>query len=152
MKSFINFLPPWVETNMQPAFYDKESGSCLQQTARMYAKVNQLVRISNEQYAKIEEFIAKFVELKDYVDDYFDNLDVQEEINNKLDEMTEDGTLQEIIEAYLQPNVTWTFDTVSDMNYFIFIIDIYYLFSASAIFIARTFSGRPNSVMNPDAS
>ena len=31
------------------------------------------------------------------ISDYFDNLDVQEEINNKLDAMAEDGTLAEII-------------------------------------------------------
>lgn len=103
MKNFINFLPPWVETNIQPAFYDKQSGTCLQQTARMYAKVNQLVRIANEQYAKIEEFIAKFVELKDFVDDYFENLDVQVEINNKLDQMVETGEFQTILDAVITP-------------------------------------------------
>lgn len=101
MSNRINFLPPWVEANMQPAFYEKQSGTCIQQTARMYAKVNQLVRIANEQYAKIEEYIGKFVELKDYVEDYFDNLDVQEEINNKLDAMAEDGTLGAIVGTYV---------------------------------------------------
>ena len=120
MKSFINFLPPWVETNIQPAFYDKESGTVLQQTARMYAKVNQLIRhfneLSKETRETVAEFIAKFVELKDFVDTYFENLDVQEEINNKLDVMAEDGTLQEIIASYLDSNVTWTFDTVADMK------------------------------------
>lgn len=49
-----------------------------------------------------QETQQAFVELKSYVDDYFDNLDVQEEINNKLDEMTESGTLQSIIFDYLQ--------------------------------------------------
>ena len=38
--------------------------------------------------------------LQNYVDNYFNNLDVQEEINNKLDEMAQDGTLAEIIEDY----------------------------------------------------
>ena len=42
-----------------------------------------------------------FNELNDYVRDYFANLDVQEEINNKLDAMVEDGTLEEIISNYL---------------------------------------------------
>ena len=102
MKSFINFLPPWVETNMQPAFYDKESGSCLQQTARMYAKVNQLVRIANEQWETIQDYINQFIELKDFVDDYFDNLDVQQEINNKLDAMAQDGSLQELLAVQLE--------------------------------------------------
>lgn len=36
-------------------------------------------------------------ELQEYVANYFDNLDVTEEINNKLDEMAEDGTLAQII-------------------------------------------------------
>lgn len=119
-KLFVPFLPPWVETGLQPAFYDKESGSVLQQTARMYAKVNQLIRmfncLSKETKEIVEEYILKFTELKDFVDDYFDNLDVQDEINNKLDEMVEAGTLQEIITAYIQANVAWTFDTVADMQ------------------------------------
>lgn len=57
-----------------------------------------------------------FNDLKSYVDNYFDNLDVQEEINNKLDDMVEAGTLQEIITSYIQANVAWTFDTVADMK------------------------------------
>ena len=99
----INFLPPWVETNLQPAFYDLESGTCLQQTARMYDKVNQLVRSVNEQNDTIADYIQQFIDLKDYCEDYFDNLDVQQEINNKLDQMVEDGTLTVLIGAYCQP-------------------------------------------------
>lgn len=38
-----------------------------------------------------------FTELQTYINNYFDNLDVQEEINNKLDEMVEDGTMDQII-------------------------------------------------------
>lgn len=38
-----------------------------------------------------------YQDLKDYVDNYFEDLDIQEEINNKLDEMVEDGTFNEII-------------------------------------------------------
>lgn len=119
-KLFAPFLPPWAETGLQPAFYDLESGTVLQQTARMYDKVNQLIRLFNELSEEtkttVEEYIAKFVELKDFVDTYFENLDVQEEINNKLDDMAEDGTLQEIITTYIQSNVAWTFDDISEMQ------------------------------------
>ena len=87
---FIEVLPPWVETGLQPAFYDKESGTVLQQTARMYAKVIELIKSQNK-------VLQDFTTLYNYVHDYFDNLDVQEEINNKLDAMTEDGTMAEII-------------------------------------------------------
>lgn len=46
---------------------------------------------------------------------WFDNLDVQEEINNKLDEMASDGTLQEIIADYLDTKALFTFDTENDL-------------------------------------
>ena len=51
----------------------------------------------NEDIENIEELTTLCNELKDYVDNYFDNLDVQEEINNKLDDMVEDGTLKSIL-------------------------------------------------------
>lgn len=51
------------------------------------------------------ELQALFIELKDFVDNYFDNLDVQEEINNKLDSMVEDGTLTALIGAYCSPRL-----------------------------------------------
>ena len=57
-----------------------------------------------------------FNELKSYVDNYFENLDVQEEINNKLDDMVESGTLQEIITQYINSTALWMFDTVGDMK------------------------------------
>ena len=41
-----------------------------------------------------------FQGLHDYVMNYFDNLDVQEEINNKLDQMAADGTLDTILLPY----------------------------------------------------
>lgn len=47
---------------------------------------------------------------------YFETLDVQEEINNKLDDMAEAGTLQEIIAAYLELQSLITFDTVADLK------------------------------------
>lgn len=98
---FVEFLPPWIETGLQPAFYDKESGTALQQTARMYARVNMLIRMFNKlsknTKTTVEDYINQFNELHDYVHDYFDNLDVQDEINNKLDAMAQDGSLQECI-------------------------------------------------------
>lgn len=52
------------------------------------------VNILNDE---VEEYINKFNELKSYVDNYFTNLDVQQEINNKLDEMAQSGELGELI-------------------------------------------------------
>ena len=55
--------------------------------------------IANENIVK-DNTIAlynAFVNLRNYVQNYFNNLDVQDEINNKLDEMAEDGTLENLI-------------------------------------------------------
>lgn len=104
---FIEFLPPWVETGLQPAFYDKESGTVLQQTARMYAKVNELVNADNKLY-------KDFIELKDYVANYFDSTDFQQLVDNKLDEMYEDGTLGTLIGHYIDENYVTKTDYATD--------------------------------------
>lgn len=57
-----------------------------------------------------------YVELQGYVNDYFSSLDVQEEINNKLNQMATDGTLLTIISPtisnetskWLSNNITTT--------------------------------------------
>ena len=110
---FIDFLPPWVETGLQPAFYDAESGTVLQQTSRMYAKVNELIGSVNNQNSVIADYIEQFNALKDYVDDYFDNLDVQTEINHKLDEMTADGSLTTLISSYVDTVLNPVINTIN---------------------------------------
>ena len=47
---------------------------------------------------------------------YFNNLDVQEEIDNKLNEMSESGELEEIIAQYLNTAGLLCFNTVNDMK------------------------------------
>ena len=69
----------------------------------------------NNNAEALTELQGLYIELKSYVDNYFDNLDVQEEINNKLDDMVEAGTLQEIIADYLNAKAVFGFDTVGDM-------------------------------------
>ena len=49
-----------------------------------------------------KELYNGYLELKDYVDNYFDNLDVSEEINNKLDAMAEDGYFDELVHNYIK--------------------------------------------------
>lgn len=66
----------------------------------------------NAQFKK--DMTEAFNTLKSYVDNYFDNLDVQEEINNKLDAMVEDGTLEEIISHYINLQFK-KYDTVAAM-------------------------------------
>lgn len=70
----------------------------------------------NDNAEALDELQKLFVELEKYVDEYFENLDVQEEINNKLDAMAEAGTLQEIIGSYLALKSLLVFSTVEEMK------------------------------------
>lgn len=54
----------------------------------------------NENGKAVQELQGLYIKLNDYVTNYFKNLDVQNEINNKLDEMVEDGTIQRILNNY----------------------------------------------------
>ena len=78
--------------------------------------LNKVITSQNEVIEVAESLTVAFNQLQSFVENYFENLDVQEEINNKLDDMVEQGTLQEIITAYIQANVAWTFDTVAEMK------------------------------------
>lgn len=69
---------------------------------KVVAYLNKIIINSNKQNETIIALYNAFVELKEYVD----NLDLQDEVNNKIDEMVESGELEEIINntLYLQLN------------------------------------------------
>ena len=81
-----------------------------------YHLMMQILHYLKEQLKDYQELLKEVEDLEKYVHDYFDNLDVQEEIDNKLDEMAESGELENIISAYLQSNAILAFDTISDMK------------------------------------
>ena len=77
---------------------------------------NTVIPTVNNNGQAVEELQNLYVELKSYVDNYFNNLDVQEEINNKLDSMVADGTLPEIVASYLNSKAIFGFDNVESMK------------------------------------
>lgn len=52
-----------------------------------------------------EATVSEFAELKKYISNFFNTLDVQEEINTKLDEMYANGQLDSIFAKYIKPIV-----------------------------------------------
>lgn len=77
---------------------------------------NTIIPTVNNNADAVSELQTLYEELRNYVDDYFTNLDVQEEINNKLDQMVTDGTLPEIIASYLNSKAVFGFDNVESMK------------------------------------
>lgn len=66
--------------------------------------INENAKITNKQTKAIND-------LYDFVNHYFDNLDVQEKINNKLDAMVEDGTMATIINEEIFGELNQKVDT-----------------------------------------
>lgn len=111
-----DLIPTKKVTNIFPRFMCKvlplafdESMSYYECICALLKKVNECINTLNnnsdsvtELQNKYIELQNKYIELKNYVDNYFTNLDVQEEINNKLDQMVEDGTLNELIQNYFE--------------------------------------------------
>ena len=75
-----------------------------------------IIPVVNANGEATKELQELFVELQKYVNDYFDDLNVQTEVNNKLDEMLENGELEQIIEQFLQSTSIWCFDTIADLK------------------------------------
>lgn len=86
----------WVQQTL-PAIYD-DSLSYTDLLAKMLTYLNNLVANNNTLSTDVTNAI-------NYINNYFDNLDVQDEINKKLDEMAKDGTLDKIINEDLFGNL-----------------------------------------------
>ena len=65
--------------------------------------INKIIDSQNTVGTEMEKVVSAYRELYNYVDNYFKNLDVQDEINNKLNEMAESGELTELIKNYVDP-------------------------------------------------
>ena len=97
---------PYIETD-----FDAITNYELLQAVIKY--LNTIIENENNVESNVTALYNSFVNLHDYVENFFDNLDVQEEINNKLDEMVEDGTFESILLNYTQ--IAKVFDTYNDM-------------------------------------
>ena len=65
--------------------------------------LNKVIENSNNVTENTTNLYNAFVELENFVNDYFDNLDVQDEINNKIDDMVTSGKFSEIVGKYIDP-------------------------------------------------
>lgn len=71
---------------------------------KLAEKMNEVINTVNMSGEQVESLTVAFNNLKNYVDSYFENLDVQDEINNKLNQMANDGTLANILDANVLNN------------------------------------------------
>lgn len=81
---------------------DFEAINNYQLFSKVVEYLNNTIKSMNLTGEQMENVTNAMTNLQNYVNNYFDNLNVQDEINNKLDEMVEDGTFGEILNHYLE--------------------------------------------------
>ena len=99
-------VPPFVRyvASTIPMVFDN-SLSYYEALAALAKSLQDTVDVVNNNGTVTEEYIQLTKDMKEYMDHYFDNLNVQAEINNKLDQMVNDGTLATILGEYVQPRI-----------------------------------------------
>lgn len=118
-KKDYKILPPFkmqVLTNFPYIEADFDALTNYQLLCKVVEYLNMVIHNENELTEEVEELYNAYVSLQNYVNNYFDNLDVQDEINNKLDEMAESGQLTDIIAQYLGLAGMITFNNVNEMK------------------------------------
>ena len=92
MKNFLKLSPfKWFVLDTFPFIEDTFD------SLNEYQLLCKIVDYVNKTGFQVEKLTKYFNELKNFVDNYFDNLDVQEEINNKLNEMALSGELEDLL-------------------------------------------------------
>lgn len=84
-----------------PLVYDN-SLSYYELLCKVVAYLNKVIESNNNLVVDVDTLRKALRELEDYVEHYFDNLDLQEEVNKKLDEMAESGELAVLLKGLIK--------------------------------------------------
>lgn len=103
--NYDTILPPFKWFVLQNFPYIEDDFDALtnwQLFCKLGKEMNKIIEKCNLTGEQVEQLTNAFNTLKAYVDNYFENLDIQEEVNIKLDEMAQSGELAELISQYLE--------------------------------------------------
>ena len=82
----------------------------------LFCKMIEYMRKSLEHIKSYDEQFEDFDKRLNDLATYVYNLNIQDAVDNKLDEMVEDGTLQEIVADYLNAKAIFGFDNVASLK------------------------------------
>ena len=137
MKNYhIRPLPFWVLTDLQPAFYDSESGTVLQQLSRIYPKIQEVINSYNDFVREINRYIDEFENgiiadfecfkncviktMNDYIESIDTKINLQDmDIQNAIDYMKNNivETTTNVVNQAIQNgdiNISITYDSPSE--------------------------------------
>lgn len=91
-----------------PLVYD-DSLSYYELLCKVVSYLNNVIQNVDGLHVDVENLLTAYNQLQNYVNTYFDNLDLQTEINNALDRMVSTGELADYINTYFsfRLNIGW---------------------------------------------
>ena len=99
-----------------PLVYD-DSLSYYELLCKVIDYLNKTMEDVETLHGDVTNLHTAYEQLQNYVNTYFSTLDVQEEINNKLNQMASDGTLSTLIAPFIYANANPIFvDSVASMT------------------------------------
>ena len=98
-----------------PLVYD-DSLSYYELLCKVIDYLNKTMSDVETLHGDVTNLHTAYVELQSYVNNYFSTLDVQEEIDNKLNEMASNGSLSELIKPFISTPSLKIVNSTSDMT------------------------------------
>ena len=116
MDNYIDLKPFrfWCQKAL-PLVYD-DSLSYYELLCKVVDYLNKTMENVETLHSDVTNLHTAYEKLQSYVNNYFSSLDVQEEINNKLDEMASNGELYEIIRRYTNPIINEQNEKINEQN------------------------------------
>lgn len=123
-----NFNPNWENNTKIPYFRrcviqnfpfiekDFDAVTDYQLLSKVVEYLNKVIEQQNITNDNTNELYRVYKELKNYVLHYFDNLDVQNEINNKIDSMVESGQFEVLFAKYVDAYEVRTNEKIDELN------------------------------------
>lgn len=121
-----DFTPTWTDwtdpgpfrfwaQKVLPLVYD-DSLSYYEVLCKLVAYLNTTIQNVAALGGNVEGLRDAYTQLQQFVNDYFDNLDVQQEINTKLDNMAETGALTTLIQPFIDIQISSDVSRWLDLN------------------------------------
>ena len=112
-KPYTKITPfPWWAHKVLPLVYD-ESLSYYELLCKVVAYLNEMLKDVSNLETNVDELRTAFDELQAYVNNYFQNLSIQNEVNNKIDQLVNAGLMEGWLNAAAIPDHDNLLDTVS---------------------------------------
>lgn len=106
----------WVLTNFPFIEADFDALTNYEFMSKLGGHLNEVISNQNMVEEDVTNLFNAYQELENYVNNYFNNLDLTDKINDKLDALAKDGTLTNLIANYMIPIINQQNNQIAEIE------------------------------------